>query len=126
MSGQLLCSKEGADWSFVESPANVNVCCSEDEEEVELMPALAPADAAGLRSTHGTATSFPELEELDVSADEVAEGDDGVVLDDELEAPADELVERTAKSILPDAGFKIMSLIVPTFWPWLLFTSALM
>ena len=91
----------------------MNVCCPEDA--VELIPALAPADGAGLRSIQGTATSFPELEELeeaDVSVDGVVLVD-GVALVAELELPADELDEITAKSTLPDEGFKMMSLIVP-------------
>jgi len=118
MSGQLLWSKEGADWSLVTSPANVNVGWPADNAELipaALAPAVPPA-GAGLISIQGTATSFPELRELEEAAVSVEEGE-GVVLVVELRFAADEFAEITAKSTLPEAGFKIMSLTVPMVWP---------
>ncbi len=61
----------------------------------------------GRRSIHGTATCLPEaLEELP-DVDELA------LLPELLEAP-DELSERTAKSIRPEAGLIMVSLMVPS------------
>ncbi len=62
----------------------------------------------GRRSIHGTATCLPEaLAELPDVVDELA------LLPELLEAP-DELRESTAKSIRPDAGLIMVSLIVPS------------
>jgi len=59
----------------------------------------------------GTATSFPELDELAEVAVSV-----GVVTALVLElAPV--LVEITAKSILPEVGLNTRSLILPKVWP---------
>jgi hypothetical protein len=35
-----------------------------------------------------------------------------------VSAPLLELSDNTAKSIRPEVGFRIMSLIAPTVWPW--------
>jgi hypothetical protein len=87
----------------------------------------------GRKSVHGTAQSFPsllELDELDAVEDGLGElGEDGLV---ELLVPlgscellelADALSEITAKSSLPDAGFRMSSLMVPNESPEELLTS---
>ena len=42
----------------------------------------------------------------------------------ELPKLPDEFGEITAKSILPEDGFNTRSVMFPTVWPWLFFTSA--
>ncbi len=122
-----------------------------EELEVEL---LAPAGVLGRRSIQGTATCLPLLEAelelgevlellLELLSDGLVLLPEGPVLEPELlleglvlepellpegvEPPPvlpEELSERMAKSILPEPGFTIWSLIVPRVSPEELFTSA--
>jgi len=64
-----------------------------------------------LRSVHGTATNFPALE-LSLGSEEVGDGEVDVVL-----GLPEEVLEITAKSILPEDGFNTKSVIEPTVWP---------
>ena len=99
------------------SPENVKVCWL----SVLAAGAVAPWAAAGRSSIQGTATSLPALAVV------VAPGvvEPGVVEAVEVvlvvlvfaSVPELELSEITAKSIRPDAGLKITSLIVPSDCP---------
>ncbi len=106
-------SKLGAESSLLVSPANVKLgCCPLVLEElVELLDELLLLEA-GRRSIQGTATCLPEaLEELP-DVDELA-----LALLPELLEPPEELSDKTAKSIRPEAGLMMVSLIVPSWLP---------
>ena len=118
MSGQLFCSNVMADCNLLASPANVNAGWPTAVGlEVELVVAdnPEPAMADERNSIQGTAASFPALDPLE----EVVSGVGGGVVAAEglLWLPEDELRDMTAKSILPEAGLNITSLMVPTLWP---------
>jgi len=105
---------------------NVNVWLPELDDELVLELELLELDMAGFNRLHGTATCFPELDELSLVLEEgLVEEDveDGLVEDglveDEDELPEDDepLSERIAKSTLPELGLMMTSLIVPRFSP---------
>jgi len=111
------------------SPMNVKLgCCP--APLVELVP---PAGELGRKSIQGTATCLPLLELL---SDGVVLLLEGLVLVPELEpegllAPPElllpeELSERMAKSIRPEPGFTMTSLMVPRVSPEELLTSELL
>lgn len=88
----------GADWSLLWSPAKVKlVVCP-----LVLVPACM---LAGRNSIQGTATCLPPAEVAEVP-------------------PAPPLKEITAKSIRPEVGLMMVSLMVPSVSPELLLTSA--
>jgi hypothetical protein len=98
----VVASKLGADCSLLVSPLKTKLVCPAVE-------VVAPALELGRNSIHGTATCFPPAVE---EAPPVV-----VVLLEVLEvvpaeAPAPE-TEMTAKSSRPEAGLRIVSLIVP-------------
>ncbi len=96
------------------SPAKTKLgCCPVEGVELLAVDELLLADDDGRRSIQGTATCLPEaLEEVPVEAELL-----------ELELPEllpelpDELSEITAKSIRPEAGLMIVSLMVPNVSP---------
>lgn len=133
----VLASKLGADWSFEVSPANVNDCWPEEELEeldaVDDVPLLLSLPLAGRNKLQGTATCLPaplelledELEaelgevELELELGEVELELEPGELELELEPP---LNERIAKSMRPEVGFTMQSLIVPRLSPELPWT----
>jgi hypothetical protein len=115
------------------SPMKVKLgCCP--APLVELVP---PAGELGRSSIQGTATCLPLLElELEVLLELLSDGVvlllEGLVLVPELEPegllappelPLEELSDRIAKSIRPEPGFTIWSLMVPRVSPEELLTS---
>lgn len=118
-------SNVGADSNLLASPLNTKLGCWALELEVE--EACAPAEE-GRNSIQGTATCLPlplELDELDELMPvllEVLLGFDDV----EPVAPVAPLPdsEITAHSTLPEAGLMMVSLIVPSWVPEELVTSA--
>jgi hypothetical protein len=110
MSGQLLCENEGAPCNLLVSPVNVNASCP-----VSALVAEVFADElAGRNIVQGTGTNWPPAAALVALESLVLEVLDVPV---ELVPPAVGLKEITAKSIRPDAGFRMTSLIVPRFSP---------
>ena len=103
ISGQLFWSNDGADCSLLLSPENVKVCWPSVATVVTPW-ALEPLAGPDLSSIHGTGTSLPVL--VFASVPELGRSD------------------ITAKSIRPDAGLKMTSLIVPSDCPCPLLTSA--
>ena len=107
-----MASKLGADSSLLASPVNTKLGCC-----VALVPLVeeAPAVEAGRNSIQGTATCFPAAPEVLLVIPEVAPGVVLLVpLVDEAPAP---LTEMTANSSRPEAGFTIVSLMVPISLP---------
>src|ERR1051325_4840848 len=134
MSGQLLWSKEGAPCNLLASPAKTNVCWA---------PLVAPYPVApeGRSSGHGTATSLPAPAEEVLDKPEFLDEASVVALVPlVLEVPVvlpvvvfpvvlllplvEEVQEITAKSILPEPGLTMISLIVPNSSPVEPFTFA--
>jgi hypothetical protein len=112
MSGQLPWLNEGAELSLVLSPVNTNIGCSIVLIEV----LLDAAELAGRSKVHGTGTSFSPVVVVLAPVLDV----DGVV----LPLIAEELNWITAKSILPESGLMITSLMVPSWSPDVVCTCA--
>ena len=90
---------------MVASPENVKVCC------VSAVDVVAPCVEADRSNIQGTGTSLPALAVV-VEPGVVEVVVPGVVVF--ASVPVMELSEITAKSIRPDAGLKMTSLIVPS------------
>ena len=114
MSGQLLWSNDGADCSLLVSPENVKVCWLSGVDVVAPWTA-APLAGAGRSSIQGTGTSFPALAVVEPGVVEVVEVVPAVLVF--ASVPELELSAITAKSIRPDAGLKMTSLMVPSDCP---------
>ena len=111
-----MASKLGAESSLLVSPAKTKLgCCPLLLELLELVLAVLPEEELGRRSIQGTATCLPEALEPELLLE--------LVELDEPELP-EELSEITAKSIRPDAGLIIVSLIVPNWLPEVLLICA--
>jgi len=113
----VLASKLGADCSLLVSPVKTNVCWPSDEPVVVLLllvPLLLLPDSLDERSkVQGTATCLPMPLELVLLLVDELELEPG-----ELELLEPELLkERTAKSMRPELGLTITSLIVPSVSP---------
>ncbi len=110
MSGQLPWLKDGAELSFVLSPLNTNVGCSMLLLEVmplELELLLLEADELDGRSNaQGTGTSFSPVVVVFAPLVELEE--------EVLPLLAAELSWMTAKSMRPEFGLIITSLMVPS------------
>ena len=116
----MLASKVGADSSLAVSPVKVNDGCCDpapdvtEDEVAEVDEVDAPKEEA-LNNIHGTATCFPDPNELDEEMP--------VELDEELDELLGEVLlvlkpafpdnEMTANSRRPEAGLTMASLMVP-------------
>jgi hypothetical protein len=96
------------------SPAKVKLGCCKLAVLVLVLETEELADPVedGLRSIQGTATCFPEELKPEELIPVLEVDDDVPVLEAELP-----LNDSTANSSLPEAGFKIVSLIVPISVP---------
>lgn len=115
----MLASKVGADSSLVVSPVKVNDGCCDPAPDVteDEVDELDVPDEEALNNIHGTATCFPDPDELD----------DEMPVELELDEELDELLgevllalepafpdnEMTANSRRPEAGLTMASLMVP-------------
>jgi len=96
----------------------VNVWLPELDDELVLELELLELDIAGFNKLQGTATCFPELEDVSLALEDgLVEEDveDGLVEDDDDED--EPLSEMMAKSTFPELGLIMTSLIVPRFSP---------
>jgi hypothetical protein len=114
----VLASRVGADSSLVVSPVKVNDGCCDpapdvtEDEAAEVDEVDAPKEEA-LNNIHGTATCFPDPNELDEEMPVELDEELDELLGEVLLEPALPDNEMTANSRRPDAGLTIVSLMVP-------------